>query len=135
MNGRQLVQQYYDYFNQQNWEGMLSMLSDDVIHEVNQGGTRSGKDLYRAFLAHMDHCYEETLSDMVLMSDERGHRIACEFVVNGIYKNTDGSLPQATGQNYQLPAGAFLEVSDGKIQRVTTYYNLPLWLRLIGAGE
>ncbi|HRD79341.1 MAG: nuclear transport factor 2 family protein [Saprospiraceae bacterium] len=135
MNGRQLVQQYYDYFNQQNWGGMLSLLSDDVIHEVNQGGTRTGKDLYRDFLAHMDHCYEETLSDMVLMSDESGHRIACEFVVNGIYKNTDGSLPQATGQTYQLPAGAFLEVSDGKIQRVTTYYNLPLWLRLIGAGE
>jgi steroid delta-isomerase-like uncharacterized protein len=135
MNGRQLVQQYYDYFNQQNWEGMLSLLSDDVIHEVNQGGTRIGKDLYRAFLAHMDACYEETLSDMVLMSDERGHRIACEFVVNGIYKNTDGDLPQATGQTYRLPAGAFLEVSDGKIQRVTTYYNLPLWLRLVGAGE
>ena len=114
---------------------MLSLLSDDVIHEVNQGGTRIGKDLYRAFLAHMDACYEETLSDMVLMSDERGHRIACEFVVNGIYKNTDGDLPQATGQTYRLPAGAFLEVSDGKIQRVTTYYNLPLWLRLIGAGE
>jgi steroid delta-isomerase-like uncharacterized protein len=135
MNGRQLVQQYYEYFNQQNWEGMLSLLSDDVIHEVNQGGTRIGKDLYRAFLAHMDACYEETLSDMVLMSDERGHRIACEFVVNGIYKNTDGDLPQATGQTYRLPAGAFLEVSDGKIQRVTTYYNLPLWLRLVGAGE
>lgn len=135
MNGRQLVQQYYDYFNQQNWEGMLSLLSDDVIHEVNQGGTRIGKDLYRDFLAHMDHCYEETLSDMVLMSDESGHRIACEFVVSGIYKNTDGNLPQATGQTYQLPAGAFLTVSEGKIQRVTTYYNLPLWLRLIGSGE
>lgn len=134
MNGIQLVQQYYDYFNQQNWEGMLSLLSDDVIHEVNQGGTRSGKDLYRSFLAHMDACYEERLTDMVLMSDESGHRIACEFVVNGVYKSTDGNLPEATGQSYQLPAGAFLAVSDGKIQRVTTYYNLQLWLRLIGAG-
>jgi hypothetical protein len=30
-----------------------------------------------------------------------------------------------------LPAGAFLEVHNGKITRVTTYYNLPLWIKLV----
>lgn len=132
MEATQLVKTYYNYFNQKDWPGMLSLLSDHVVHEVNQGETRVGIDLYRAFLAHMDECYEETLTDMVIMSDESGSRIACEFVVNGIYKKTDGGLPQASGQTYQLPAGAFLSVSDGKIQRVATYYNLPLWLKLIG---
>ncbi len=132
-NSRQLVQQYYDYFNQQNWEGMLSLLSNDVVHEVNQGGVRTGIALYREFLAHMDACYQETLSDMVIMTDESGARIACEFVVNGVYKSTDGGLPEAAGQTYTLPAGAFLTIAEGKISRVTTYYNLALWLKLVGA--
>lgn len=114
MNARQIVQQYYHYFNQQNWEGMLSLLSDDVVRGA-VGGTH-GKDMYRAFLARMDQCYKETLSDMVLMADESGGRIACEFVVNGMYKQTDGNLP-GRQQEHRLPAGAFLTVSGGSSAR------------------
>lgn len=33
---------------------MLALLSNDIRHEVNQGETRVGLDLYRAFPAHMD---------------------------------------------------------------------------------
>lgn len=131
MNTLETVKQYYAYFNQQNWEGMLSLLDDKIRHEVNQGDARIGKALYREFLAHMDECYEETLSDMVFLSEPTGTRVAVEFTVNGIYKKTDGDLIEARGQRYVLPAGAFLEVSDGKITRVTTYYNLPLWIKLV----
>jgi steroid delta-isomerase-like uncharacterized protein len=54
-----------------------------------------------------------------------------EFTVNGIYKKGEEGLPAAHGQSYVLPAAAFLEVKDGKIARVTTYYNLPLWISLV----
>ena len=110
---------------------MLSCLDPEVQHEANQGGTHTGLDYYRQFLKHMDDCYQENLTDLVFMVDASGNRIACEFIVNGIYKKTDGDLPPATGQAYRLPAGAFLEVANGKIRRVTTYYNLPLWIQLI----
>lgn len=126
-----VVQQYYLYFNTQNWEGMLSCLAPDIQHDANQGGTHTGLDYYRQFLQHMDECYQENLTDMVFMANEAGNRVACEFIVNGVYKQTDGDLPAATGQSYTLPAGAFLEVKAGKISRVTTYYNLPLWIQLI----
>lgn len=131
MTALDVVQQYYTYFNNQNWEGMLSCLDPQVQHDANQGDTQTGLDAYRQFLQHMDECYQETLTDLVFMADATGTRIACEFVVNGIYKKTDGTLPPATGQAYTLPAGAFLAVSGGKIRRVTTYYNLPLWIQLI----
>ena len=131
MTALDVVQQYYAYFNNRNWEGMLSCLDPQVQHDANQGDTQTGLDAYRQFLQHMDECYQETLTDLVFMADATGTRIACEFVVNGIYKKTDGTLPPATGQTYTLPAGAFLAVFDGKIRRVTTYYNLPLWIQLI----
>jgi steroid delta-isomerase-like uncharacterized protein len=79
----------------------------------------------------MDNCYNETLTDLVFLNESSGRFIACEFIVNGIYKKTDGDLPEAHQQKYALPAGAFLEVKNGKISRVTTYYNLPLWIELI----
>lgn len=126
-----LVSRYYAAFNAGDREGMLDLLSDDIIHDCNQGGTEAGKDVFRKFMRHMDTCYAEQLADMVIMASDDGTRVAAEFTVHGTYLATDGGLPEATGQTYVLPAGAFLTVRDGKIARVTTYYNLPDWIRQI----
>lgn len=131
MDSLDLVREYYACFNRKDWAGMLALLASDVQHDANQGDTYFGIDHFREFLQHMDACYDETLHDQVFMRDATGTRIATEFVVHGIYKKTDSDLPPATGQKYVLPAGAFLEVANGKIRRVTTYYNLPLWIKLI----
>ncbi len=127
------VKAYYQYFNEKNWEGMLSLLSNDVKHEANQGDTRVGKQLFAEFLAHMEHCYDEQLSDMVFFAEPTNTRVAVEFVVNGKYINTDSDLPEANGQTYVLPAGAFIALENDKIIRISTYYNLPLWMKLVGA--
>lgn len=126
-----LVRRYYDAFNARNVEGMLECLSDDVRHDVNQGETRCGKAAFAEFCAHMARCYRETLTDMVFLFDASGSRAAVEFVVNGTYLATDPGLPEAKGQTYVLPAGAFLAIEDGRIARVTTYYNLPDWERQV----
>jgi steroid delta-isomerase-like uncharacterized protein len=131
MTALETVQAYYAAFNRRDWAGMLALLAPNVRHDANQGDSYTGLEHFRQFLSHMDACYEEQLKDMVFLTDASGTRVACEFTVHGIYKKTDGDLPPATGQTYVLPAGSFLEVQDGKITRVTTYYNLPLWIRLI----
>lgn len=126
-----LIHRYYEAFNAKDWEGMLACLAEDVRHDVNEGGMRGGRDKFRAFLAHMDTCYDETLTDMAVMVSRNERRAAAEFIVNGTYKTTDGDLPPATGQTYRLPAGAFFEVENGFIRRVTTYYNLREWIRQV----
>ena len=133
MTALQTAQHYYDAFNRKDWPGMLALLADDIRHEVNQGEARIGIDRYRAFLAHMDECYDEQLTDMVFLTEPTDRRVACEFTVHGVYKKTDGDLVEARNQAYVLPAGAFLEIAGGKITRVTTYYNLPLWIQLVSA--
>ncbi|NUO00331.1 MAG: nuclear transport factor 2 family protein [Saprospiraceae bacterium] len=131
MQSAELIKQYYACFNQKDWAGMLALLDPEIRHEVNQGEVRIGVDLYAQFLQQMDEAYEETLHDLVYMINEAGNRIAVEFVVHGIYKKGGEGLPPAHGQTYILPAGAFLEVKNRKICRVTTYYNLPLWIKLV----
>jgi steroid delta-isomerase-like uncharacterized protein len=123
-----LVRRYYDAFNAGDSEGMLACLSDDVIHDINQGERRTGKDKFRAFNARMAHHYRERLEGIVVMVSKDGARAAAEFNVNGTYLNTESGLPPAKGQTYMLPAGTFFAIRDGKIARVTTYYNLTDWI-------
>ncbi|MCR6644253.1 MAG: nuclear transport factor 2 family protein [Terricaulis sp.] len=123
-----LVARYYAAFNAKDWPAMLDCVAEDIRHDVNEGDTRGGKARFAAFVAHMDRCYDENLKDMVIMTSADGARAAAEFVVHGIYKQTDEGLPEAKGQTYILPAGAFIEVKAGKITRVTTRYNLKDWI-------
>jgi len=123
-----LIRRYYEAFNSGDSDGMLACLTDDVIHDVNQGERRTGKDKFRAFNARMDHHYKERLEDIAVMVSKDGERAAAEFNVHGSYLNTDQGLPEAKGQTYVLPAGTFFAIRDGKIARVTTYYNLTDWI-------
>jgi steroid delta-isomerase-like uncharacterized protein len=123
-----LIRDYYDAFNAGNTEKMLDFLTEDVIHDVNQGERREGKEKFRAFNARMTHHYKETLTEVTVLVSKDGTRAAAEFNVNGAYLNTDTDLPPAKGQKYLLPAGTFFAIRDGKIARVTTYYNLTDWI-------
>jgi steroid delta-isomerase-like uncharacterized protein len=128
------VRRYYDSFNRSDAEGMLDCLTDDVIHDVNQGERRIGKERFRAFCARMAHHYQEKLENIVIMSSPDGQRAAAEFNVHGAYKETETGLPSATGQTYVLPAGAFFAMRDGRIARVTTYYNLTDWIMQVSGN-
>lgn len=123
-----LIRRYYDAFNSGDGEGMLACLTDDVIHDVNQGERRTGKDKFHAFNARMEHHYKERLENIAVMVSKDGMRAAAEFNVHGTYLNTDSGLPEAKGQTYVLPAGTFFAIRDGQIARVTTYYNLTDWI-------
>ena len=123
-----LIRDYYAAFNAGNSEAMLAFLTDDVIHDVNQGERRQGKDKFKAFNARMDHNYSEQLKDIAVMVSKDATRASAEFNVHGVYKNSEDGLPPATGQKYVLPAGTFFAIRDGKIARVTTYYNLTDWM-------
>ena len=123
-----LIRDYYIAFNKGDSEGMLAFLTDDVIHDVNQGERREGKEKFRAFNARMTHHYKEELRDVAVMVSKDGTRAAAEFNVHGEYINTDSGLPAAKGQIYVLPAGTFFAIRGGRIARVTTYYNLTDWI-------
>ncbi len=123
-----LVERYYAAFNARDLPTFFSLLADDVVHDVNQGGRESGIAAFRAFMDLMNAHYSEELVDMVVMANEDGTRASAEFVVLGEYRASAAGLPVAANQSYRLPAGAFFDVRDGKIARVTNYYNLTDWI-------
>ncbi|MVA97067.1 cytosolic protein [Nitratireductor sp. CAU 1489] len=131
---RALVGRYFEAFNAADSEAMLALLAEDVAHDINQGGREIGLEKFRWFLGMMARHYREQLSDIAIMVAEGGGRAAAEFTVRGTYLATAEGLPEAKGQNYTLPAGIFFDVDDGRISRVTTYYNLQDWIEQVSAG-
>ena len=128
-----LIRRYYEAFNRDDHDAMLACLADDIVHDVNQGERREGKERFRAFLARMSHHYREQLDGIAVMTSADGKRAAAEFNVTGSYLVTETGLPDAKGQRYALPGGTFFAVRDGKIARVTTYYNLTEWIMQVSA--
>jgi steroid delta-isomerase-like uncharacterized protein len=146
-NSTEIVEAYFAAFNAGDTQKMLSYLHPEVQHEINQGQIQVGLEAFKKFMAHMDDCYKEQLKDMAIFSSTEDakfkgafstkvagtftDRISAEYDVHGTYLKTDGSLPEAKGQKYVIRAGSFFEVKDGKISRVTTYYNLPKWIEMV----
>lgn len=129
----ELIRRYYAAFNAGDWTTFFSLLTDDVAHDINQGGRETGKDAFRAFIDRMNRSYREQIVDIAVLGDDSGARAAAEYVVLGTYLATDEGLPEARGQTYRLPGGAFFDIRDGKVARVSNYYNLQDWLAQVGA--
>jgi len=127
----QLIHDYYAAFNAKNVDAMLALLTDDVIHDTNQGERSSGKAVFVKFMGEMNQFYDENLVDIVVMTNSDQTRAAAEFICNGKYLSTAPGLPEAKGQTYSLPVGCFFEIKGGKIARVTNYYNMTDWLNQV----
>jgi len=126
-----LIGRYCAAHSRGDAEAMLACLAEDVVHDVNQGARRLGKPAFAQFLRHTARCYRERLEDIVVMATADGARAAAEYNIVGAYLETDTGLPPAKGQAYRLPGGAFFAVRDGRICRVTVYFNLTDWLTQI----
>jgi steroid delta-isomerase-like uncharacterized protein len=129
----ELLERYYAAINAGDWDAFLGLLTEDVVHDVNQGQRERGRTAFASFMQRMNACYSEQIADLVIMSSADGRRAAVEFTVLGTYLKTDEGLPPAQGQNYRLPGGAFFEIRGGKVARVSNYYNLQDWLNQVGA--
>lgn len=127
-NTKALIEKYYGAFNKQDMATFFALMTEDIIHDINQGHREAGKEKFKSFMERMNHCYKEKISNLEVMVNADGTRAAAEFTVTGSYLTNDAGLPPAHGQKYTLPCGAFFEIRDNKIARVSNFYNLQDWL-------
>ncbi len=132
-NTTTIIENYYRAFNEKRFSDMLALLHTDVVHDINQGERQKGKATFTKFMEGMNRHYDENLTNMVVMASADGKRASAEFICNGTYLATAEGLPPAKGQKYSLPVGAFFDVHDGQITRVTNYYNLQEWIDQVNA--
>ena len=75
---RKTIDAYYAAFNAGDTEAMIACLTPDVAHHVNEGQIRRGKDAFAEFCAHMNRCYKEELTNIVVFKANGGTRGAAE---------------------------------------------------------
>jgi len=128
---RSLLESYYQAINAQDMEQFLALLADDVTHDVSQGEREVGKSAFARYMKRKMSRFREHIFNIEIMTNEDGSRAATEYTVLGVYLDTEEGFPAANGQTYRLPGGAFFEIVDGKISRVSGHYNLRNWLMQI----
>lgn len=131
MKTKELIKEYYNRFNKGDRAGMMALLTSDVVHELNQGKAEKGIPTFETFMKRMDESYAEQVEDLIVMADDSGNRASAEFYIQGTYLKTDKGLPEARNQKYHIRVGAFFDIKEGKIARVTNYYNLPGWIEAV----
>ena len=130
-----LIEHYYAAFNAGDMDTFLGLLSETVVHDLNQGTREVGKAAFGEFMQRMNRSYREQIADITVMVNSDGTRAAAEYTVSGKYQITEAGLPAAWGQPYALRGGAFFEVQNDLITRVTNYYNLEEWVRQIDVAD
>lgn len=128
----ELVLAYYAAFNRADWDAVLALLSEDVVHDRNQGPREVGRAAFAEFLHSMAVRYREHSRDIVVMVSPDGKHAAAEFVLQGEYLADDVGMPPARGQPYSLPSGSFFQIHDDRITRISNYFNLREWIAQVG---
>ncbi len=133
-SARALIERYFEAFNAGDHERLLACVSDDLAHDADGQGREIGKDKFRWYLGMRARHFRDQVSDLVVMVAPDGTRAAAEFTLRGSYTATRDGFPEANGQSYSILAGAFFEIDDGLMSRVTEYYDSAAWKGLLSKG-
>jgi steroid delta-isomerase-like uncharacterized protein len=131
----EIIKKYYDAFNHKDINAILALCTEDVINDPNQGDSQAGKDKLKAFLETAWAHFDETVSDLVLMANADQSKIASEYLVRGIYYQTKPGLFPSTNQKYEIYPVTVFTVKNGKIARMTRYYNTKKWLDMVNPNR
>lgn len=133
-SAKALIERYFAALNASDHDGMLGCVTEDVVHDTSERGREIGKDKFRWLLGMRARHFREQVSDIAVMIGEGGGRAAAEFTLRGTYLSTLPGLPEANGQTYSVPAGAFFEIDDDLLSRVTKYIDLDDWKTQLAKG-
>jgi len=119
----ELLLSYHAAFNRADWDAVLALLTDDVVHDLEHGVREIGRDAFADHLECMQSSRSEQLRDVVVLVALDGDRAAAEYTVHGHPHRIDEGVPTVNGLAYVLHGGAFFEVREDRIARVTSYCN------------
>ena len=120
-------------FNSGDADRLLALFPDVGLWEEPAIGLAArGPDEIRA---HLDRLFTDTpdIGYAVTSSIVSGDRAVVEWVVTGTYQADFPGLPPAAGQPFSFRGASVFEMTDGKIQRYTEYWDAYAFLVQLGA--
>ena len=133
MKAYELIQSYYQSFNERDLDGFLKTLHSEVIHDTFLGETEIGIEAFRKYMEVCFDCVKETVRDLTILNSQDDCYAAARFMCDGEYIKTVKNYPEARNQKYSVQCHAFFELKDGLIYRVTSYFNEKDWSAQLAA--
>lgn len=130
-----VVKSYYEAFNCKDIDGILRICHDDVVNDLNQGESQAGKEKLKNFLETAWQHFEEQVFNVDLMANNDQSNVASEYLVKGTYYKTKQGLFPANDQYYEILCSSLFKIKNGKIARITRYYNVKKWLDIVNPSR
>lgn len=120
----ELVNTYYNALNNKNMNQFFAIITPNVIHDINQGGSEQGIGKFKLFMQQSNNSFDEKLSHIIIMVSNDGNYATGQWIDHGTYyRDFPGMGLKAKNQKYILRGANIFEITNGKISRVTTYFN------------
>ena len=104
-----LIGNFLAALNKRDLTALAALLHRDVAHDAPDGERTVGAEALRESFFRQAAQFDETIADIVVMSDETGTHGAAEFTRRGT----------ADGQRFTLRDALLFEVDGGRITRVS----------------
>lgn len=124
-----IASSFIEAVNGRDFDALSRLVDEDIALDSLTGQRTMGVGPLRAWImTYLSH-FDETFSDIVLMHDAFGQRVAADMTARGTYRRTMPGFPEASGQSYAIPSVFIFEIEDGVITRLSHYRNLRIFER------
>jgi steroid delta-isomerase-like uncharacterized protein len=127
-----LVLGWTDALNRGDADAAAAYVTEDcVFTNIGTGQRLVGRDAAREdFVALIAMYSEMRIEKTTFLSTADGH-YATEWIMTGVHTGDVPGLP-ATGKPFRISGAGFGEIRDGKLARVTEYWNMAEFLIQVG---
>ena len=135
MNSK-VVDKFFEAMGNGDVDTAMTLLHDDTVHhDMGTGMVMRGIDENRADMEN----WTTTFSEMKVESlnhIESGNTVVTELKMTGVntgdMEMPDGSKIPATGKSVEMQGCQVAEFKDGKMLKVTAYYNMMTMMSQLG---
>jgi steroid delta-isomerase-like uncharacterized protein len=125
---------YKDYLAAKNSHDVAKIAAlwteDSVDDDVASGQVTHGKKELKASFSDIFAAFPNVKWELKSLFSA-GDRIAVEWVETGTQTGDWAGIP-ATGKSYSIRGASLMEVREGKISRLTSYWNMADFLQQLG---
>lgn len=128
----ELIRELYEVWNTKAVERVEEHFTEDAVYEDVAGGLVSrGWEEIKAMIAEVQRWSPDFHVEMTSVF-VAGDRAVTEWRMTGTHQGDLEGLP-ATGKGFSLRGVSLLQFEEGKVKRVTDYYDMSTFLRQLGA--
>jgi steroid delta-isomerase-like uncharacterized protein len=126
-----IASRFMQALNERDFDTIGTFLDEDVALDTLTGQRTIGAGPLRMGVMTYFRHFDESFSDMVLMHDAFGQRVAVDVTARGVYRETMQGFPQASGQSYSIPSVFVFEFENGAVTRLSHYRNIRVFEQML----